>query len=162
MDFIKQRDADDQKAQQVRLERLEKKKQTEEWKANEKEMRKEVLQDVENRPDLAAAAFIRDGILNGQKIGKSILETTKLTREQKDSLPKSAYGRGGLDPDSVAQMFGFQTGAQLVERISIIEAMRGDTPYKRYLDQIVSAEVNRRMLERYGDLGENIIEAARE
>lgn len=121
-----------------------------------KALRAEVQADVRAQPIYAAMHFLRRGEMvtgTGEQVKANI--GYKLDRAGLDELyPESMLSRpdlsrlrgmtrkDGLHPDLVAEMFGFQSGDQLVR--GIIDA----TPENEY----VEAETDARMLERYGDI----------
>ncbi|WP_103035767.1 hypothetical protein [Castellaniella caeni] len=121
-----------------------------------KALRAEVQADVRAQPLYAAMHFLRRGEMvtdTGEQIKAAIGH--KLDRAAlAEMYPASGLARpdlsrlrgmtrkDGLHPDLVAEMFGFQSGDQLVR--DIINA----TPESEY----VEAETDARMLERYGDI----------
>jgi len=121
-----------------------------------KALRAEVQADVRAQPVYAAMHFLRRGEMTtdtGEQIKASIghkLDRAALAEMYPDSMlsrPDLSRLRGmtrkdGLHPDQVAEVFGFQSGDQLVREI--IDA----TPENEY----VEAETDARMLERYGDI----------
>lgn len=136
-------------------------RQTAEWKAQEKEIRAQVRPQIENRPDIQADKFLRDGTLYGEKVkGRPRLNSEVLTPEQRAALPKDYLAKGGLHPDDAAGLFGYHSGDDLITDLSILhhdrEAM-GMKP-QRYLNHMVEQEVARRMKVAHGDLEQNILD----
>lgn len=121
-----------------------------------KALRAEVQADVRAQPVYAAMHFLRRGEMTtdaGEQIKASIghkLDRAALAEMYPESMLsrpdlsrlRGMTRKGGLHPDQVAEIFGFQSGDQLVREI--IDA----TPENEY----VEAETDARMLERYGDI----------
>ena len=63
MELMKLRDEQDMEFARKQNEKDVARRQTDEWKANEKRIRDQVRPNLENRPDLAADKFLRDGTL---------------------------------------------------------------------------------------------------
>lgn len=163
MQLIEKRNAEDAKAQMDKATKLERQRQSKEWKEDAAKMRDEVKDDIENRPDIAAAVLFRDGVLYGDKLTKKVrLDEARLTEEQKASLPPEFYGKNGIAPDDAAGLFGYQTGAALVDRLALFEQARGEVPIRQYITQVIDSEVDRRMRKKYGNLEENILAEAKD
>lgn len=159
--LIEQRNAEDMERQFKVAEREERQRQTEQWKRDSSAMYQEVSNDFQGRPDIAIGTFFNEGRLHGVKVSDSPkLDTTKLSPEQKALLPKVTYGRGGIDPDDLAGAFGLRSGDEVVQVLAQIQAAKGDMPFRQYVDTILRKEVSRRMLGRFGDLEENIMNEA--
>ena len=142
----------------------ERKRQTSEWKENEKRVRSEVREGVYRRPDIAADRFLRDGILEGKKAGNFKLDKGALTDEQLGSLPPDYYRSGGANPDDMAKLFGFQSGDSLVQALGQLKSERdleGLTP-QAHISKLVSVAAEHEMQRQYGDLEENILQEAKE
>lgn len=138
-------------------------RQGQEWKENEARIRKEVEADTLARPDVAADNFFRTSMLYGDKLKtKPKLAEDLLTPEQRAALPPEYWGKGGMAPDDVAGLFGYQTGDQLVQHLAELVQARGDAQPKAFLDQYIRTETERRMQKEYGTLQENVIEEAKE
>ena len=121
-------------------------------------VRDEVAREVAEEPAYAAQRFLKNGELRGED-GEEIeaLAGHKLDADRvKAMFPESAPGEkpslaklrgmttteGGLDPDIVAPMFGFDNGEQLVRSIADARDMKEE----------VDARTDQRMLERHGEL----------
>jgi hypothetical protein len=159
--LIEKRNAEDMEKQFKDAERDERQRQTEEWKGNATKMYQEVRTDLEGRPDIAIGTFFESGTLHGQKIStRPILDSSKLSAEQKEILPKATFGRAGINPDDLAGAFGLRSGDELVQILAQMNKAKGEAPFKEYVRQITAREVGRRMQSRYGDLEENIMNEA--
>lgn len=157
--LIAERNEADAARQLEKFEKLERQKQTAEWKAEEKVVRKEVDEAVRQRPDIASDNFMRNGPL-----GKIKLDSTSLTEEQKASLPRDYYGVGGINPDAIAGHFGYDSGEVLVARLASLIGVRkglGLTPGE-YVKGLVDKQVEAEMASRFGDKDVNILHAARD
>ncbi len=165
LENIAKKDAEDNEfAKKQNLKNVER-RQTEEWKTNEKRIRDEVRPDYENRPDLAADKFFREGVLYGDKVkGRPRLDSNKLTKEQKDALPADYHTPGGLHPDDAAGLFGYDSGDTLVSKLAELHANREEAKLSpaRYLSKLVDDEVERRMRAEHGELEKNILDEAQE
>ena len=129
----------------------------------------EVTMEVRNRPVYQAMRFLSHGELADLEglnrdarrgITEAGLTTTKLSSEELKAqygdapaakwryMPTGRYGwrtdKGGLDPDAVAEWFGFSSGDALVN--ALLEAEKMDTLIESITDQ--------RMLEEHADLSD--------
>lgn len=165
MDLMKKQDTEDSAyAKQQNLKEITR-RQTEEWKAKEKAIRAEIKPDFENRPDIAADKFLREGVLYGEKVkGRPRLNSEKLTAEQKAALPKDLHAPGGLHPDDVGNLFGYHSGEDMVN--DLVQTHRAREAAKltpqRYVNKLVDLEVERRMRTESGDLAQNILDEAQD
>lgn len=120
-----------------------------------KAVRAEVTQDLMAQPVNAAREFLKRGTISGEpwegphKLDKdavaAIYEGTPKEAQDWASLGYGKYGMlaaDGLDPNMVAELFGFSSGDELVE--ALLNAPDFKTEVEGLTDQ--------RMLERYGDL----------
>jgi hypothetical protein len=142
----------------------ERKRQTAEWKENQKTVRSEVREGVYRRPVIAADRYLREGILEGRKAGAFKLDKGALTDEQIRSLSPDYYASGGANPDDMARLFGYQSGDSLVQALGQLKAERdleGLTP-QAHISKMVSVATEHEMQRRYGDLEENILREAKE
>src|SRR5262249_27977288 len=88
--LIEQRHADDLEAGMRRSERDERRKQSADWRQAAAAMRPEVVEDIKQRPDVAADLFLNNGELFGRKVGVGFrIRTDDLTPEQQARLPRS-------------------------------------------------------------------------
>jgi hypothetical protein len=142
----------------------ERKRQTTEWKENEKRVRGEVREGINRRPVIAADRYLREGILEGKKAGAFKLDKGALTDEQLRSLSPDYYSSGGANPDDMAKLFGYQSGDALVSALGQLKAERdleGLTP-QAHISKMVSVATEHEMQRQYGDLEENILREAKE
>ena len=142
----------------------ETRRQTKEWKAKEKEVREEVLEDTNQTPVIAATNFFLNGQVPGaEKLRfKPKLAWNAITAEQRKALPKDIAAPGGLNPDDVAPLLGFPSGKEMITAMMAFEAAKGELNSRNYLNKLVDDETNRRMEERFGKLSENILAEAEE
>ena len=126
-----------------------------EAKEKRKALRDEVTAEVYAMPVYAAERFLRRGEFNGgQAEGMHKLETAGVaayyegTPQEIQDWRKLGFGRygmlaeDGLNPDHVAELFGFTSGNELVETLLNAEPVR----------DVIEGLTDKRMLERYGDL----------
>ncbi len=136
---------------------------TKDWKDNLERVREEVKSDILRRPDIAADRFLRTGELpNGQKLQKTKLLVED--PEQRRGLPAEFLGDRGVNPDDLANIFGYQSGRELVRDLARMEEMRkveGTTPAAQ-LRALVDAETQRRMERDYGRSAAQILADAKE
>lgn len=141
------------------------KRQTDQWREDAAEVRKEVVQDLRIRQDIDADAYFAKGILHGERQEGAPypkLDPESLTREQQDAIPSWYMDRRGSHPDDVASMFGFQNAAELIDALAVLHAERGKQRYEDWFRKLVRAETDARMEQRYGKLSENIMEEMKE
>lgn len=159
---IAKRNAEDIAAQRERAIAFEKKRQSLEWRQESEEMEDGVRSDLRNRPDIAATEFFRYGELYGQKVDgpRPKIDEALLTNEERKLLPANWLGSNGLHPDDAASLFGYASRGEFLERVSAFEAQRGNIRPGEFLNRLVKAEVERRMIEKHGELDANILAAA--
>ena len=128
-----------------------------EAKEKRKAIRQEVTAEVMDQPINRVRTFLKRGLVNGEKVEgptKLDLERVKalyahLPKELQD-FTKLGYGKYGMlakegvDPDVVADMFGFTSGHELVEAL-----LNAPDPREE-----IAGLTDQRMLERYGDLAD--------
>lgn len=140
--LIEKQNVEDLAYQTKKIEEVERARQSKEWKANEARVRDEVAHDVEGRPDIAATKFMTDYNFK--------FAADALTDEQKVVLPRSMVSKNGIKPDEVARMFGYQSGDMLIDRVASLNQMRGEMPFKEFVEKSIREETERRMQEKYG------------
>ena len=162
MKLIEARQQSDLKASTNRVLKEQTKRQSAEWKAQSEAMRPQVVSDLSARPDIAADKFFGLGELMGQKLDKTYrLDWESLTPEQRKAIPESYTVReGGVKPDEVANLFGYQTGDQMIDGLSRITAARKESGLRRdrFDRRMVDSEISRRMEQEHGYLEKNIME----
>lgn len=165
MRLIDKRRAEDIAKETEKVEREERRKQTKTWKENEVAEREKAVEIVNQRPDIAADKLFRDGTLYGQRMGDAPkLGVEFLTPEQQAGLPKKWQSDRGMHPDDLAGLFGYKSGADMLDRLVALEGARRELrvrpeTYNRMLIQQVTDQL---MREKYGDLEENIIREAKD
>jgi hypothetical protein len=88
----------------------------------------------------------------GQKLEeRTRLDEAKLTDDQKAALPPEWYGKGGVNPDWVAGIFGYDSASELINYLVRFEKNRDGLKLQDYMNKIVNDEVERRMRRRFGD-----------
>lgn len=159
---IEQERIEDELYMKAKAEKEEKRRQTKEWKENEKRIREEVSKGIESRPDIAAAQFFGQGMLYGEKVERPRLNSERLTPEQKEALPSSLVSERGIDPDDAANLFGYQSGDALVSKLIEQSKEKENLGTKKFIEQQIDREVAKQMQAEFGDLETNILEAARD
>jgi len=136
MNLIESRRIEDMEADLKRATKAEERRQSKEWKENKAGLRTEVAEQMAQRPDIQALRFVEDKKIN-------------LTPETANSL---------------AEYFGYQTGAEMIERVKALQEQRKASGLNSYefTRRLIDVETDRRMEQRYGDLGENILKEAKD
>ena len=163
--LIQQRHVEDVAAATERATKQQAREQTKEWKSNRADLRKEVADDIRNRPDVAADLFLAGDGLYGRRTKMAYkLDAEKLTPKQKAMLPPDYYGKDGLDPDDVANMFGYGSGDAMVDKLSAynIAKRTANMSAKDFVSRITDIETDRQMRIKYGVLENNIMDAVNE
>ena len=160
---IQERYKEDIEAAQKRAEAIEKKTLTAEWRTNLEQVRAEVEATIRQRPDVAADLFLGSGELAGQKLRQRYtLAIGDLTPEQQAWLPKHYMSKEGLPADDVAQMLGFPDKASLVEGLVAYAKEKDGRGPQEALRHIINQEAAKVMRERYGNLDDNVMLAAKD
>jgi len=163
-----QRHMGDQNANDIRIDREKaireaNKRNAPEWKAAREEMRDGVAQEIGARPDFRARAFFQNGTFFGATTHyMPKVDPRLLTKEQRAEFPARWQDRAGMDPDTLAQPFGYQTGAQLIDAMIQFEKAKGSLTPKAFFEKVVDKETDRRMELKYGDLAEKNLQEALE
>lgn len=163
--LIEKRHVEDVDAAQRRVDAAQRKVQTKEWKANRAELRKAVVDEIDQRPDIAADNYFADGILYGEKVEKhEKLGTDFLTEAQRAGLPRDYYRKDGVHPDDLAGLFGFPDGATLVDHLSGLSEIRRQSGMRpiEFKRRMIDIETDRQMRLRYGVLEDNIMDAVKD
>ena len=66
------------------------------------------------------------------------------------TLPKGLFAKGGMSADQAANVFGFDSGAELMEALAQLEMNKGDKSIKAYIAAEIRKEAVRRAM---GDIG---------
>lgn len=161
-----QRLLNEQNANDIRIEREKAVKEANrrnapEWKANREEMRKNVETEIGQRPDFRARAFFQNGTFYGASTHyMPKVDPKLLTKEQRLQFPARWQERGGMNPDDLAQPFGFQTGSNMIDALIRFEKEKGSLTPKEFIERTVDKETDRRMEQKYGDLAARNLEEA--
>jgi hypothetical protein len=139
---------------------------TQEWKAAEKEMRSQVAERVNNRPDIAADSLLRYGVLQDIKLPHPPrISAEGLTPEQIAALPQGwVVKRGGVAADDIASMFGYPSADQMVQRLAELHKSWKDGNIRRetYIQNTIDTETKQHMEATYKDFGQNKIKEAQD
>jgi len=157
LNHIQKRNAEDLEKAQARAEKQQKRSQTAEWKQRRTDIRDEVREQLSSRPDLAT-----DELFAKQKIK---LNPDYLSEDQKASLPKDyIQKKDGVNPDDLAPYFGYTSGDALVERLGMLTTDRKSAGMSQrdYFNRLVGVETDRRLNAEFGDLSQNIMDAAKD
>lgn len=157
MDLIKKRNDEDLAIAGKRALEQQRRQQTKEWKANRVEMRDEVREEIESRPDVAV-----DQLFAEEKLK---FHPDSLTDDQKAMLPKEyIQKKGGIAPDDAAGFFGFSSGDSLVARLGQItaERQRAGMKARDWINHLIDTETDRRMEQKYGNLDQRILDEAKD
>lgn len=142
---------------------------TAEWREAKRKIRDDVQREYENEPVYRAMNYLRTGEWNefaddGWPIPApaerlyldraaivSIMGEGALERMPR-SVPPMYRTKGGVHPDYVAEMFGFQSGHDMLTRMMSVPS----------LARVVASETDVRMKEKFGDLMGDAVARARE
>lgn len=127
-----------------------------EWRDQKSAIREEVTDEFSQMPVYQAVEFIRTGKFIGadgdrfgdigmMKLDKDALLSMYgpgILQKLPRAVPPLYVNKGGVHPDVIAELFGYQSGHQMVE------AMMSAPPFRR----AIVDEVNARMKARHGDL----------
>lgn len=127
-----------------------------EWRDQKAAIREEVTDEFSQMPVYQAVEFIRTGKFIGadgdrfgdigmMKLDKDALLSMYgpgILQKLPRAVPPLYVNKGGVHPDVIAELFGYQSGHQMVE------AMMSAPPFRR----AIVDEVNARMKARHGDL----------
>ena len=163
--LIAARHAEDIEAAQKRVETQQRREQTKEWKDNRRELRADISKEIHQRPDVAADLFFATGELYGKKISTGYkLDSNQLTDAQKAAVPKDYQARGGLNPDDVANIFGYGSGDAMLARLAEYNAAKKASGLgaKDFVARVTDMEADRQMRLKYGVLEDNIIDSVKE
>ena len=162
--LIAKQQAEDAEFQLKQGEKVERQRQTKEWKENLARVKSEVQEDLKSRPDIAADSLLREGRMFGKKVRKPYLGKEFLTDDQIKGLPPEYIREGGVNPDDIAGLFGYGTGRELTDGLARLEAERaaGGLTAKAHFSRLVDAETQSQMRRQYGDLETNILDEAKE
>src|SRR6266478_1519352 len=157
LNLIAKRNAEDLVKATARAEKQQKRSQTAEWKQRRTDLRDEVREQLASRPDLATDELFAKGGIK--------LHPDFLSEEQKASLPKDyIQKKDGVNPDDLAPYFGYTSGDALVERLGMLTTDRRSAGMSQrdYFNRLVDVETDRRLNAEFGDLGQSIMDAAKD
>jgi hypothetical protein len=85
---------------------------------------------------------------------KLALDTKKsYPKELWEKLPNNMFSKEhGRDADIVAQELGFSSGQEMLEKVSRVEAMRGDAPFRKWVKDTIESETNKLARSQVGDI----------
>lgn len=128
-----------------------------EWKEERAKVREEVASEVDLHPDLAALNFLRTGT---EKLSRSALVDQYGSEAVLARLPRGVppiYSKdGGVGPDALAGVLGYDSGDGLVQALLTLEQEQRDLKAagdkRRVRDVRIDEETDRLMNERHGDM----------
>jgi hypothetical protein len=128
-------------------------------------MRDEVEADLGRRPDIAVQSLLRDQMWFGERLDHPVkVDPETLPLDLREAFPKDLTAKDGMSADSLGQMLGYPDGRSLADGVirSEIDRKVEGLSWARWKDRQFRRETDRRMAAAYGDLKENIAEAARD
>jgi hypothetical protein len=146
-----QREETEARAQR-RAERAVEHTKTEQWKEAEPKVREEVTEAVNNRPDILADEFFRQGKLGDQKVKRLKIAEKFVPEELRKVLGDQVVAKEGINPNQVAGLFGYVSGDQMLQSLAALKAARDEakvTP-QAYKNQLIRAQFDSTMQRRYG------------
>lgn len=164
MKLIAERHREDLRVESERALKDQKQKQTAEWKENYSALREKVVEEVNAQPAVATDNLLREQRLFGRKTDSVQLGSEFLTPEQKAALPKEYIAKGGINPDDLAGLTGFNSGQELVAGLSAFDAQRKASGLRpiEFTRRLIATETERQMEAKYGRLQDNILDQAKE
>ena len=151
---IEQRQSEDMEKAQARAVQQQRQRLSPEWNANRIEVRKEIVQQVQDD----GAWNLNERLLAGNKIDPS-----GLSDEERTALPKQYLGKGGLHVDDLEPQYGVD-GHVLIAQLASIERARKEADMRpgdfrrQYIERLTDAE----MEHRYGDFGQKVLDEAKD
>jgi hypothetical protein len=139
--LIDKKNNEDLEAAQRRAEVRQRRRSNKEWKERRTQLRDEVRESIEQRPDIAI-----DQIMTTDKIK---IDPKYLTEEQRSRLPKDyIQKKNGVNPDDLAGYFGYTTGDALVERLTMLteDRVRSGMSSRDYLNRLIDIETDRSLI----------------
>lgn len=130
---------------------------TKEWKEERERVREEAARDIDALPDVAALNFLRSGQAKLSKRGLVDLYGSEAVLSLiPRGVPPLVTDSGGIQPEEMAALFGFDSGDALVQALMTLEAESRDLKArddKRGARAArIDAETDRRMVEKHGDV----------
>jgi len=136
------------------------------WKDEEIQMEPDARQAVYQRPVIAAERFLRNGMLGADKLTRRKLDGNLLTQDQRDTLNPEywSFKRGNLDPDSIAGLFGYRSGQEMISDLigHSQDMQRENMAPTTYINSLVSGTLKQMMEAKHGTLQENILKEAQD
>jgi len=156
--LMAQRDAEDVAWRLARAEKEATKVNSKEWKDEVNRLTPEVRDEISSRKEIEAYRVFKDVVSPFKRRLK--ISQGSLTREQSAVFPaRFSTPKGGYSPDAVANLFGFESGDDLVATISALE--REETSGRgNIVDRLVEAEVDRRVREKLGESAKERLDEA--
>ena len=117
--------------------------------------KKEVTQEVNKIPVYAAVDAMRNKDILGQNLKLSKEAIAQLSGEEIiKTLPKGIYAAdGGVHPDMVAGLFGFNSGSELIDRMSkIMQSRQGLMSWEQIKKDLILTQTNDIMNKNYPSL----------
>lgn len=153
--LIAKRAEEDTERASARAMAEQRKTQTAEWRANRVELRPQVKDSVESRPDVQLDFMLREG---------TKLSPEGLTDDQLLLLPKDLVSPSGVHIGDLASMLGDTNPPALVDRVIALSAERDAAGMKpeAHLRRLVDVETYRQMEAKYGSLDKNVLEEAKD
>ncbi len=155
--LMEKRRAEDLVAAMKSAEAQQRKTQTKEWKAARSDMRDQVREEIDSRPDVAL-----DQMLSQEKLK---FHPDFLTDQQKAMLPKEyIQKKNGINPDDAAGYFGYHSGDAMVERLGLMTADRkaAGMSAREWANHLIDTETDRRMEQTHGNLDQSILQEAQD
>jgi hypothetical protein len=146
-----------------RAHKLEMRRMSKEWRDNLPVVEAEERDLLMQRPEIAAMDFMRNGVYLGKKIGAPPkLNRDALSKDQQGGLPDTFMKKGGMDPDEMAGMFGFETGDEFVQNLIAVSQRQGRIPFRNYIQSLVDEQVASRMANEFGVPAKDILDGLRQ
>lgn len=163
--LVAKRNAEDFAKALKRAEAQASREQTPEWKANYTAMKEETTAQIDARPDVVALNALNNRVWLGEKLDHALrLDSDLIPLDLRERVPKDWVEKDAASPDVTAQMLGYPDGRSMIEAILAVEDARKaeGLSYAKWRERQIKTTTDARMAAAYGDLKENIADAARD
>lgn len=133
--------------------------QSREWKENAKEIRDQVTEELDQKPNIALDRLF------AEKGGQLKIDPMSISEAQRELLPREYLRRtNSVAADDLASYFGYPSGDAMVEHLAGVaqERKASGLSHREFTEKLVNDEVSRRMEAQFGYLEKNVLEEAKD
>ena len=125
-------------------------------------VQKETNEQLKMRPDVQLGELFYNQKIGDQKVSKPVrLNPESLKPEEIQQIPGDFIGKG-VNPEDLAQLFGFASRDDVVNSLIEMEKRKGDKDFNEYKKEIAEGATESRMESIYGDDARTIIRRAKD